>query len=132
MRTGTQASAVVAHLAFVAYGVFWGTWGAALPAVRAQAGLDAAGLGAALVLVGLGALPAMLVVGRAVDRWGARCAGACLVLMAVAGVGLAVAADDLASTAVAMAMVGAASGAADVADNALAGLAEARAGRRVI
>src|SRR4051812_48641383 len=133
MRTDTQhVSPVVAHAAFAAYGVFWGSWGAALPALRDAAGLDAGALGVALVLVGLGALPAMLLVGRAVDRFGARTAGGLLAAMALAGVVMAATAHDLVSTAVAMALVGAASGAADVADNALAGLAEQRSGRRVI
>jgi len=119
-------------LAFAAFGLFWGTWGAALPALRDSAGLDDAGLGTALLFVGLGALPAMLGTGRAVDRFGARIAGALLLAMAVAGALTAALARDLLALALAMALAGATSGAADVAANSLAGLAEQRSGRRVI
>jgi predicted MFS family arabinose efflux permease len=120
------------HSAFAAFGLFWGTWGAALPALRDTAGLDDGALGTALLFVGLGALPTMLLTGRAVDRFGARIAGPLLVAMALAGVGTAVLARDLPTLAIGMALVGAASGAADVAENALAGLAEQRSGRRII
>ncbi|GEC76809.1 MFS transporter [Microbacterium maritypicum] len=133
MRTVTQGRTTTAsHSAFAAFGVFWGTWGAALPALRDAAGLDNAALGTALLFVGLGALPAMLLSGRAVDRFGARAAGWLLISLALAGVITAVLARDLPTLAVAMALVGATSGAADVAANALAGLAEQRSGRRVI
>jgi MFS family permease len=123
---------IASHSAFAAFGMFWGTWGAALPALRDAAGVDEAALGTALLFVGLGALPTMLLTGRAVDRFGARIAGPLLVAMALAGVLIAVIARDLPSLALGMAIVGAASGAADVAENALAGLAEQRSGRRVI
>jgi MFS family permease len=127
MRT-TAAS----HTAFAAFGLFWGTWGAALPGLRDAAGADDAALGTALLLVGLGALPAMLLTGRAVDRFGARTAGALLIALAAAGVLIAWSARDLPTLAIGMALVGATSGAADVAGNALAGLAEQRTGSRVI
>jgi MFS family permease len=123
---------VASHSAFACFGLFWGAWGAALPALRENAGLDAAALGTALLFVGLGALPTMLLSGRMVDRFGARIAGPLLIAMALAGVLTAAFARDLPTLALGMAMVGACSGAADVAENALAGLAEQRSGRRVI
>jgi hypothetical protein len=55
-----------------------------------------------------------------------------MIAMALAGVLTAVLARDLPTLAVGMAIVGAASGAADVAENAQAGLTEQRSGRRVI
>jgi MFS family permease len=125
-------TSAASHGAFAAFGLFWGTWGAALPALRSAAGLDAAALGTALLFVGVGALPAMLLTGRAVDRLGARIAGPLLAVMALAGVLTAALARDLPTLALGMAVGGAASGAADVAANALAGLAEQRSGRRVI
>ena len=125
-------STAAANGSFAAFGLFWGAWGAALPALRAAAGLDDAALGTALLFVGLGALPAMLLIGRVVDRFGARIAGPLMIAMALAGVLTAVLARDLLTLALGMAIVGAASGAADVAANALAGLAEQRSGRRVI
>src|SRR3954464_14735371 len=91
MRIDTQQpSALPAQTAFAAYGLFWGTWGAALPALRDAAAVDDSGLGTALLFVGLGALPAMLVTGRAVDRFGARIAGTLLIALAVTGVLMAV------------------------------------------
>lgn len=123
---------VASYVGFGAYGLFWGTWGATLPALRADAGVDEAGLGVALLFVGLAAPPAMLLTGRAVDRFGGRIAGALLIALALTGVLLAAMAHDLVTLAVGMALVGAASGAGDVAINALAGLAEQRSGKRVI
>lgn len=125
-------SSLASHSSFAAFGVFWGTWGAALPALRDAADVDGAALGTALLFVGLAGLPAMLLTGRAVDRYGARIAGPLLGALAAAGVLIAVLARDLPTLVVGMAVVGAASGAADVAANALAGLAEQRSGGRVI
>jgi predicted MFS family arabinose efflux permease len=133
MCNGTQRfGATASFCAFAAFGLFWGTWGAALPALQATAGLDDAALGTALLFVGLGAAPAMVLSGRAVDRFGARTAGPLLVAMALAGVLTAWAGRDLVTLAATMALVGCMSGAADVGENALAGLAEQRSGRRII
>ncbi|CAA9347180.1 MAG: hypothetical protein AVDCRST_MAG07-3012 [uncultured Frankineae bacterium] len=125
-------TAAASYSAFAAFGAFWGTWGAALPALRSAAGVEEAELGAALLFVGLGALPAMLLTGRLVDRFGTRTAGWLLLSLALAGLLMTATARDLPTLAAGMALVGATSGAADVAANALAGLAEQRSGRRVI
>lgn len=124
--------ATSAYLGFAAYGLFWGTWGAALPALRDSAAVDESALGIALLFVGAGALPAMLLVGRAVDRFGSRIGGVLLILLAVSGVTIAAIAHDLLGLIIGMTLVGASSGAADVAINAQAGLVEQRSGRRVI
>jgi predicted MFS family arabinose efflux permease len=124
--------AIAAYLGFAAYGLFWGTWGAALPALRDTAGVDGSELGIALLFVGAGALPAMLSIGRAVDRFGSRIGGALLIALALSGVIIATIAHDLLGLIVGMTLVGATSGAADVAINAQAGLVEQRSGRRVI
>jgi MFS family permease len=121
-----------AHVAFAAFGAFWGVWGASVPRVQEQAGIDAGQLGIALLFVGAGALPAMLLVGRAVDRWGLRVAAVVVGALGVVGAGLALTATDLTSLSVGLALVGATSGAADVAMNAVAGRAEKLAGRPVI
>lgn len=89
-------------------------------------------LGSALLCVGLGALPTMAVTGRLVDRFGVRVAGVPLIALAATGVVMAACVSDVVSLSIGMLFVGATSGAADVAANALAGRAEARAGRRVI
>ncbi|MFI5909325.1 MFS transporter [Dactylosporangium sp. NPDC051541] len=120
-----QAGAAYApYAAFAAYGVFWGAWGAALPALRTQAGVGQGQLGTALLFIGLGALPAMAGTGRAVDRYGLRVAP--WLLAALAGTGLLITAGGggMVRLSIGMLVVGAASGAADVAINTLAGRAE--------
>jgi MFS family permease len=132
--TGTtpSISARPAYLGFAAFGGLWGVWGAALPAVRDAAGVGDGQLGTALLCIGAGALPAMLLTGRAVDRFQGRVVAVALTLMAVAGVAVATAADDLPSLAVLLLALGATSGAADVGINAVAGAAERAAGRPVL
>lgn len=121
-----------AYCGFAVFGAFWGVWGASVPAIRDQAGLTDGELGTALLFVGAGALPAMLATGRALDRWGHRLTGVLLVLLGVVGTAVAVTAADLLSLSAGLALLGAASGAADVAVNAAAGSAESAAGRPVI
>jgi MFS family permease len=55
---------------FAALGLFWGTWGAELPAVKSHSGADDAALGVALFCIGVGALLAMRPAGLLVDRRG--------------------------------------------------------------
>jgi MFS family permease len=117
-------SARPAYLAFAAFGGLWGVWGAALPAVRDTAGVSEGGLGSALLCIGAGAFPAMLLTGRAVDRFGGRVVALAMVLMASCGVAVATAARSGTSLAVLLLLLGAASGAADVGNNAVAGAAE--------
>ena len=121
-----------AFVAFAAFGSFWGVWGASVPQVQRQAGISDGQLGLALLFVGAGALPAMLLVGRALDRWGLRVAALLIGALGGVGAGLALTAVNLASLCVGLALVGATSGAADVAENAVAGRAEKIAGRPVI
>jgi len=123
---------VSAYVAFAAFGSFWGVWGASVPRVQDQAGISDGRLGVALLFVGAGALPAMLLTGRALDRWGPAVAAAAIGALGVAGVGLALTAVSLATLCVGLAVVGATSGAADVAMNAVAGRAEKTADRPVI
>ncbi|NVC25322.1 MFS transporter [Kocuria salina] len=125
-------SNVAAYLAFAIFGAFWGTWGASIPAVRAQTGISDGRLGAALLFIGAGALPAMLVAGCVVDRWGHRTAAVTLVALGIAGIIVAVSARDVLTLSIGLAIVGATSGAADVAINALAGSAQQATGRPVI
>lgn len=56
---------------FMAFGLFWGAWGAVLPAVQASSGSTDGELGTALLMIGLGALLSMRLTGRLVDRLGA-------------------------------------------------------------
>ncbi|MBB4772221.1 MFS transporter [Actinomadura livida] len=130
---GTHRPLIVsAIVAFAAFGAFWGAWGASVPRVQQQAGIGDGRLGFALLFVGAGALPAMLLAGRALDRWGLRVAAPAVAALGCAGAGVAVTAVNLAGLCAGLAAVGAASGAADVAMNAVAGRAEKIAGRPVI
>lgn len=120
-------------LGFATFGAFWGAWGAAIPRVRELAGVTDGELGLALLFVGAGALPAMLLAGRALDRWGLWLTGPLLVCLGLAGLVVALTAGGgLLALCAGLALVGATSGAADVALNSLAGRAEQTAGRPVI
>lgn len=122
----------VPYAGFTVFGLFWGVWGASVPAIRHQAGLTAGQLGTALLFIAAGALPAMLVAGRAVDRWGQRVMTITLVSLGIAGVVVAITARDLPTLSAGLTVLGASSGAADVAINAAAGAAERATGRPVI
>ncbi|WP_305784080.1 MFS transporter [Symbioplanes lichenis] len=114
------------------FGLFWGAWGASIPAVRDQAGVTDGQLGVALLFIGLGALPAMAYTGRVVDRWGTRVASLLIAALGVTGPLMVLGARGLVSLAAGLALLGAASGAADVAINALAAESERLSGRPVI
>jgi MFS family permease len=88
-------------------------------------------LGAALLFISLGALPAMVVAGRLSDRLGGRLVAPALLLFAGAIVlpGLA---DSVVWLGIALVAVGAASGALDVAINTAATAEEAASGARFI
>ncbi|WP_394771573.1 MFS transporter [Lacisediminihabitans sp.] len=121
-----------AYLAAATFGSFWGAWGASVPRLRFQAGVDDGQLGVALLFVGLGALPAMLATGRALDRWGLRFAAAAIVALGVAGFGVAMTAHGFVVLCVGLGIVGLASGATDVAMNSIAGRAEQASGHPII
>jgi MFS family permease len=116
---------------FAALGAFWGAWGAVLPAVQRSAHASDAELGIALLLVGAGALGSMRATGAVIDRLGARTTA-----VTVAALGAAAFLPGLASSpaqlALALLVLGAASGAMDVAINAEGVLEEEASGRPVL
>ncbi|MEC5180227.1 MFS transporter [Arthrobacter sp. CG_A4] len=121
------------YASFAAFGIFWGTWGASVPGFRSQAGISDGQLGTALLFIGAGALPAMLLTGRVIDWLGVRITAAvALTLQGVSGLIIAWGATDFTSLCGGLLFVGAASGAADVAINAAAGAAEQTTARPVI
>jgi MFS family permease len=122
----------IVYSAFAVFGGLWGAWGASLPAIRDQAGIDDGELGTALLFIGAGALPAMLAAGRAMDRRPHRTTAVLLVVLGATGVLAAVAGRSLFGLALALALLGAASGAADVAINTTAGAAQRAHGGPVI
>jgi MFS family permease len=118
-------------MGFAALGVFWGAWGAALPAVQRHAHADDGQLGTALVLVGVGALISMRATGVLVDRRSPR-----LTAWTVGAFGLAAILPALAASPgelyILLFVLGAASGAMDVAINADAVREEVRTDRPVL
>jgi MFS family permease len=118
-------------LGFAALGVYWGAWGAALPAVQNRSDATDAELGFALLLVGVGALVSMRATGVLMDRFGPMLTPLTIGALAVSGVlpGLAVSPLQLS---LALAVLGAASGAVDVAINADAVREEVASGRPLL
>jgi Major Facilitator Superfamily len=116
---------------FAAFGAFWGAWGATLPAVQSHAGVDDGQLGVALLCIGAGALASMRPAGTVVDRWGAHALPAALAAFAAAAVlpGLA---TSMAALCAALLVLGATSGAVDVAINAEGVRSEAATGRPIM
>ncbi len=113
-----------------AWGVFWGSWSALLPAVKEQLGTSAAGLGLALAATPVGAIPAMALAGRLARgrERGALMLCTALFALSVLAVGRVATPAQLA---LALLAVGATSGALDVALNMATGRAERESGRRL-
>ena len=109
---------------FAALGIFWGSWGAELPAVKSHAGASDAALGIALFCIGAGALVAMRPAGVLVDRGGRRVLPAITAVFAVCGFLPALANSSFALAAMVV-LLGATSGSLDVAINAEGVRAEA-------
>jgi hypothetical protein len=116
---------------FIALGLFWGAWGAALPGVQRRAAVSDGELGVALLLVGLGALASMRATGHLMDRHGSR-----VTAWAVGALGLCGVLPGLASSfwelSLSLLVVGGASGATDVAINAEGVWAEDASGRPLL
>jgi predicted MFS family arabinose efflux permease len=116
---------------FVALGILWGGWAALVPAVQEAVGASKGELGLALLFVALGALPAMLLTGRELDRRGHALLPVLLCALALAAVGPAFA-DTPAGLAAALLAFGIASGAVDVGINSAVAELEARRGIRLM
>jgi MFS family permease len=115
---------------FMAFGLFWGAWGAVLPAVQVSSGSIDGELGTALLMIGLGALLSMRLTGRLVDRLGA---GVLPVVMAAFAVGVLPAfVSSPVALGAALFLLGAVSGATDVAINAAGVHAEIRSQRPIM
>ena len=102
-----------------------------MPAVQEEVGASKGELGLALLCVALGALPAMLLTGRELDRRGHALLPVLLCALALAAVGPAFA-DTPAALAAALLAFGIASGAVDVGINAAVAELEARRGIRLM
>jgi hypothetical protein len=122
----------IAYAGAAVFGAFWGSWGASLPAIRDQAAVTDGELGAALLFIGAGALPAMLLAGRVLDRRRGPATAALLAALGLAGILVVATARGVVSLALTLALLGATSGAADVAINTAAGSAQQVHGGPVI
>ena len=132
VRTAEDTAPVWGPLScFGAFGLFWGGWGALLPAVKNEAGATDGQLGVALLLLAAAALPAMLSAGRLVDRFGERTLAPATAAFAAAALlpGLV---DSLWALYGSALLIGAASGTLDVAMNAAVATNEVRSGRRLM
>ncbi len=129
-RSDVRPGRARALTGFVGFGLFWGSWGAVLPAVQAHAGVSDGELGVALLCIGAGALFSMRVAGAAVDRFGSAVLPASMLAFAAVAVLPALATSTVVLMVVLL-LVGAASGAVDVAINSEGVRAEA-AGPRVL
>jgi MFS family permease len=116
---------------FAALGVFWGSWGAALPAVQRRSDASDAELGLALLLVAFGALISMRASGVLMDRLGPRFTPAAVGVFGLSGLLPGLADSPLELSAV-LFVVGATSGAMDVAINADAVHEEEASGRPLL
>jgi hypothetical protein len=116
---------------FAAFGAFWGAWGAALPAVQAHADVDDGQLGVALLFIGAGALVSMRLAGTLVDRWGAAALPATMVAFGAAAALPGLASSSLGLCGVLL-VLGASSGAVDVAINAEGTRSETATGRPIL
>ncbi len=101
---------------FAALGIYWGAWAALIPDLKAQTGASDAELGMAMLVSGAGAIAAMLVIGRIWARFGWALLPVTAVLFGLATLGPAFATSPLTLT-LALGLVGAGSGALDVAMN---------------
>jgi MFS family permease len=116
---------------FVGLGLFWGAFSSLLPAIQRSTSASKADLGIALLFIAVGSLPAMLVTGRLVDRYGSRVAAVSCVVFAV-GTTLPGLATSVAALSAALVLAGAGSGALDVAINARVARIEEVTGRRLM
>jgi len=116
---------------FIALGLFWGTWAALIPDIKAQVGATDGEMGLALVGAGLGSLPAMLLTGRLWRRFRWRILPVAGLFFGAAAFGPALVATPLA-LAVALFVVGASSGTLDVSMNSAVSDVEVGQNRRLM
>ncbi|HUP83656.1 MAG TPA: MFS transporter [Candidatus Limnocylindria bacterium] len=116
---------------FAALGIFWGSWAALIPQIKAGTGSSDGELGFAMLVSGSGAILAMLVVGRLWQRVGWYLLPITGLWFAIAGIGLAMASSPL-TLALALFFIGGGSGALDVAMNAAVSDVEVSSGSRLM
>lgn len=137
MTTGTPQREHVAltpgtvFLGFATFGMLWGLYAAAIPAVKDNTGASDGALGTAMMCVALAAAPAMFGTGHLLDRFGRPVVIAAASLFAVVAV-LPTVAGSLPALVAALLLFGLASGAFDVVINSMAATVEAEQDVRVM
>ena len=131
MIRGHPPDAYRTFAGFAAFGLLWGGWAALVPQTQEDVGASNGALGLALLCVGVGSVPAMILVGPVIDRRGPRVMPVMLLGLAAAAVAPALA-SSVWTLALTLVAVGAASGAVDVSINSAAADVEARTGERIM
>jgi MFS family permease len=117
---------------FVLDGAVFGSWAARVPDVAQQAGAGHSTLGLALLCLSLGALACMQVTGALCTRLGAGLVSAAAAVLVCVAVVLPALTGSVAALCAALLVFGAATGAVNVAANALGVSVEARLGRPLL
>lgn len=112
-------------------GLFWGTWAALLPDIKAQVGASDGELGLAMVGAGLGSLPAMILTGRLWRRFGWWLLPVTATAFGVSALGPILASTPLA-LGLSLVFIGASSGALDVSMNSAVSDVEVAQDRRLM
>jgi len=124
-------AAIAPAASFLAMGLFWGAWAALIPEIKQVVDAPDGPFGLALLAVGAGSLPAMLIAGRVWTRLGRS-----LLVIAVLAFGISsllpLGVTTLLSLALVLLALGASSGVLDVAMNSEISEIEARTGRRLM
>ncbi len=120
------------RLQFAALGMLAGAWGAHIPSVKTQYGLNEGTLSLVLLTAAVGAIASLLVAGRAVARLGARNAAACSGLVLCAAMALVLRMPGLAALLPLALVLGAGMSLFDVAINSEGSELEHLGGRAVM
>jgi len=123
---------VATSIMFAVHGTVTGTFAARLPWISDHVGVEAGGLGLALLMPGVGALLAMPLSGRMVHRYDLRRLTRVLMLFWCAALVLPALAGNLPVLCAVLIVYGATAGVADVAMNAHAVVVEERLGKSVM
>lgn len=117
---------------FLANGFIMGAWAPQIPLLLPRHGIGEGTLGLLILVLGLGAVGAMLFAGRLMARFGVRNVLRVFSLSVIPALPAVVLAPDLATLALTMAILGALIGCMDVAMNANAVEVERRLGRAIM
>lgn len=131
-RVSPESARWAAAAMFAANGFVMGAWAPQIPLLLPRLGIDKVGLGLLILVLGIGAVGAMLFSGRLIARYGSRRILTLFAALLAPALPLVVAAPSVAAAAVTMAFLGAVVGTMDVSMNANAVEVERRLGRAVM